>query len=168
MGWSNPRTQRIRHYCLTPDAAAHSRCFLSSTGLFGFKIISTVLNNAPEVTQHRCFHEYRHSGRLMEISYCLGTPVAEDSVTLTPDRLGARSTVVRGLTDLGMTALLWLCWYRYTLWNSAQASIARRIIAVQKSDHHDKLITLVLVSASQVVCPVAPSSHSLVSDGYDR
>ncbi|GAA56087.1 hypothetical protein CLF_109877, partial [Clonorchis sinensis] len=42
-----------RGIAVTPDTAVRSRCLLSSTGLFGLKSFSTVLNNAPAVTINR-------------------------------------------------------------------------------------------------------------------
>ncbi|KER26349.1 hypothetical protein T265_06394 [Opisthorchis viverrini] len=140
-GWPNPRAQGIRHYCLIPDAAAHSRRLLSSTGIFGFKSISTVLDNALAVT-HRCFHNYGHAGRLGETPYCFHTPVAENSTTLPPDRLLPRLPVVRSLAAVGLAAPLWPSWHGCTLWNEVPASVVCGITAALKPDHHVKVAAL--------------------------
>ncbi|KER27048.1 hypothetical protein T265_05814 [Opisthorchis viverrini] len=161
-GWPNPRAQGIRHYCLIPDAAAHGRCLLSSTGLFGFKSISTILDNAPAVTVNRwaigvCgfwgqpFLTRPSSGEgSIAASINMDMLVAwEDSTTLPPDRPVPRLLVVRGLAALGLAAPLWPSWHGCTLWNEVPASVARGIIAALKPDHHVKVAALVSMTKNK-------------------
>ncbi|KAG5441528.1 hypothetical protein CSKR_109759 [Clonorchis sinensis] len=90
--WPNPRAQGARHYCLTTDAAVHSRCPLSSTKLFSFKGILAVLNNVPMVTINR---------------WVMGMCGFKNGTTSPPDRLALRSLVVRGVAALCLAAPPW-------------------------------------------------------------
>ncbi|KAG5447062.1 hypothetical protein CSKR_108913 [Clonorchis sinensis] len=95
--------------------------------------------------QHRCFHKYGDAGRLGETPYCLHTPIAEDSTTLPPDRLVIRLLAVRGLAVLR---------------RAAPPSIARRIIAARKPDHHDKVTAFGRVQTLNNLRTEAPYSNA--------